>query len=131
MSIEKIILSNLIYNEEYSRKVIPFLSKEYFSNLPEKIIYETIDKYFKTYNSCPTIESLFIDVSNTSISEDTYKESKNIINELSKDDTSIDWLVDNTERFCQEKAIYNGIMKSIHILDDKTGKNPRMQFLRY
>ena len=121
MSIERIILSNLVFDEEYARKVVPFLKSEYFSNVPEKIIYELINSFFLKYNSCPTIEALAIDLSKASIDEYQFAECKEIISSLVQEEVKEQWLLDNTEKFCQEKAIYNGIMKSINIMDDKSG----------
>lgn len=123
MSIEKIILSNLVYNEDYTRKVIPFLKSEYFSDPSERKIYEIIDNFFIKYNSCPSIEALAIDLSKESINENEFKSCKEIISNLEASDNKPEWLIDNTEKFCQEKALYNGIMKSINIMDDKSGKS--------
>ena len=123
MTLEKIILSNLVYNEEYGRKVIPFLKSEYFQDYSERIVFEIVDEYVKKYNGFPTKEALEIELTNRDgINESAYKTSKEIIEELStKEKTSLDWLISNTERFCQDKAIYLGLMKSIKILDEKNG----------
>lgn len=123
MAIEEVIFSNLIYNEEYGRKVIPFLKDEYFSDYNHKIIFKLIDEYVKKYNSFPSREALAIDLSNHgSVNEAAFKECKTIIENISIDsNTKLDWLIDQTEKFCQEKAIYNAIMKSIQIIDDKDG----------
>ena len=123
MSFEQVIFSNLIHNEDYARKVIPFLKEEYFTDISYKILFELIDNYSKTYNSFPTVEALAIDLSNKEgIGESTFAACKNIISGLTKEDNKLEWLLDNTEKFCQEKAIYNAIMKSIEIIDDKSGK---------
>lgn len=120
MNFEKIIFNNLIFNEEFTRKVFPFLKEEYFSNINDKIVYSVIDSYIKKYNKLPTKEALFVDLSNISINEQNFKECKEIISEFNQTiNTDIEWLVDNTEKFVQEKSIYNAIMKSITILDDK------------
>ena len=123
MSFEKVIFGNLVYNEEYARKTIAFLKSEYFNDHSHKTIFELIDAYVKKYNSFPSKEALNIDLSNKdSISEDTFKNSKELIDSLNEDkNTKLQWLLDQTEKFCQEKAIYNAIMKSIHIIDDKSG----------
>ena len=124
MSIEKVILSNLAMNEEFGRKVVPFLKSEYFQDQAEKLIFGLIKEYADKYNKFPTKEALAIDLANRdAISEDTFTKCKNIIEEIGSDPQSeVDWLVDQTEKFCQDKAVYNAIMKSIQILDDKTGK---------
>jgi replicative DNA helicase len=123
MSFEQVIFSNLINNEEYARKVIPFLKDEYFSDHNHKVVFTLIDDYVKKYNSVPSIETLLIDLSNKEgVNQDAFISSKDIIQSLQKDNTKLDWLIDKTETFCQEKAVYNAIMKSIQIIDDKTGK---------
>jgi replicative DNA helicase len=123
MSIEKVILSNLVENEEYSRKVIPFLKPEYFQSLSQRVVYNIIDEYVKEYNAFPSKEALNINLENQNgINEQTFKESKELIEELRSDKNDLQWLLDQTEKYCQEKAVYNAIMSSIQILDDKTGK---------
>jgi len=124
MSIEKTILSNLVYNEAYGRKVIPFLKDEYFSDVPIRTVYQLIDAYVKQYNAFPSKEALAIDLSNRAgTPENVFKSSKDIVESLSFDkDTQVEWLVTQTEKFCQEKAVYNAIMSSIQILDDRDGK---------
>jgi len=125
MSLELVILENLLYNEEYTRKVIPFLKSEYFSDYNERVIYETIDTFFKKFNVCPSIESLSIDLSNVQLNENSFKSCKEIVSGLSKPETNTDWLMGQTEKWCQEKAIYNALMHSISILDDKSGKQSK------
>lgn len=120
--VEEIILSNLVLNEEYSRKVIPFLREDYFSQQHHKLLYNLVDSYIKKYNGLPTKEALAIELSEkTGLSEQVFGESKKTLGELKQSESQIDWLLDTTEKFCQEKAIYNAIMQSISIIDDKTG----------
>ena len=123
MSIEQVIFSNLVFNEDYARKIIPFLKEEYFSDYSNKVIYNLIDSYVKQYNAFPSVDALAIDLSNKEgISDDAFKKCKEIIQSLNKnEETKLDWLLDKTETFCQEKADYNAIMKSIEIIDDRTG----------
>ena len=123
MNIENVIFSNLIYNEEYSRRVIPFLKNEYFSDKPDRIVYDLIDSYFRKYNKCPTLETLAIDLSNLSTDDDTFKNSKEILETLSDEKTDLNWIVDQTETFCQDKAIYNALMKSVGIINGKNDKS--------
>jgi archaellum biogenesis ATPase FlaH len=127
MAIETTILSNLVFNEGYGRKVIPFLKEEYFTNQPDKTVYRLIQEYVNKYNAFPSKEALAIDLSNKDgVSEETFKSSKELISGLAYDtETQIDWLLDQTEKFCQDKAIYNAIMASIGILDDSTGKTTK------
>ena len=127
MAIETTILSNLVYNEEYGRKVVPFLKEEYFTVQSDKTVYKLIREYVDKYNAFPSKEALAIDLSNKDgIGEETFKSSKELISGLVQDtETKIDWLLDQTEKFCQDKAIYNAIMTSIGILDDSTGKTSK------
>ncbi len=122
--IETTILSHLVFNESYARKTIPFLKDEYFHNQSDRIVFNLIDQYVKKYNSAPTKEVLQIELKNMDgISESTFKDSKSLIEGLSAENTEINWLLDSTEKFCQEKAIYNAIMASIKILEDKGGSS--------
>ena len=122
MRFEQVILKSLIFNEEYTRKVLPFLKEEYFGDRIEKLVFNEIDTYISKYNTTPTYESLVIEINNKNISEDEYKGSIELINEIneSKNEKSKDdWLITETEKFCQDKAILNGVRESIAILDGK------------
>jgi replicative DNA helicase len=125
--IETTIFSNLIYNEQYARKVIPFLKEEYFSDQSHKIIFKLIQEYVNKYNSFPSKEALAIDLSNKDgINQEVFNQSKEIISAFAEDkETKLEWLSDQTEKFCQDKAIYNAIMSSIRILDDGDGKTSK------
>jgi archaellum biogenesis ATPase FlaH len=127
MAIENAIFGNLVYNEEYARKCIPFLKEEYFAPQDQKALFRLIKGYVDKYNSFPTKEVMAIDLANTEgISEDTFKNCKELISGLAYDkSTKVDWLLDQTEKFCQDKAIYNAIMASIGILDDSSGKTSK------
>jgi hypothetical protein len=124
MAIEQLIFCNLLTNEDYGRKVIPFLREEYFQDYSDKLTFNLVDEYVKKYNTFPTKEALIIDLSNRDgVNEDVFKKTRDRIAELKSDEkTEIQWLLDQTEKFCQDKAVYNAIMASIHILDDKSGK---------
>jgi hypothetical protein len=127
MALENTIFSNILFNEDYARKVLPYLKEEYFSDIKDRHIYNLINSYVDKYNSIPSREALAIDLGNKSgISEDLYKETLDIIKGLAVDEqTQQEWLLDKTEEFCQEKAVYNGIMSSIQILDDKSGRTSK------
>lgn len=122
MSIERVILSNLLHNDEYARKVIPFLKSDYFQDYSERVVFDLVDDYVKKYNSFPSIEALAIDLSNKDgLNDETFKNGKDVIASLEPTDSKLDWLLDQTEKFCQDKALYLGIMKSIKIMDEKNG----------
>ena len=128
MAVEQLIFNNLVNNEDYARKVIPFLKDEYFSDHADKVVFQLINEYVKNYNAFPTIEALAIDLSNKEgLSEDAFKKCKDVISDIKPEEkkSEIQWLIDQTEKFCQEKAVYNAIMSSIHILDDKSGKTSK------
>lgn len=122
--IEPLILGSLLHNEEYTRKVLPFLEEEYFDSLENKLIYRTIDTYIKDYNSVPTKDALRLSLEESrSVSEEQFEVVSKTINELSYDDkNSEDWLLDKTETFCQDKALYNAIRTSIGVMDSNDSK---------
>jgi replicative DNA helicase len=121
--VEDLILSNLLYNEGYGRKVIPFLRTEYFSNKIDRVLYDVIDQYVQTYNSFPQSTALQVEIQNVSgLAEDEYRMAKERVDSLALKDADLDWLVAQTEKFCKDKALYNAIAESIKILDDKSGK---------
>ena len=125
MSLEiNTIFANLLFNEPYARKVIPFLKEDYFSDQADKTLFGLITEYVHKYNAFPSKEALAIDLSNkTGINELVFKQVVDTVQKLDIDkDTKLEWLLDTTEKFCQEKAIYNAIMSSIQILDDKKTK---------
>ena len=119
MTIEKTILSNLLFNEEYTRKVLPFLKSEYFRDSNERLVFKLIDAYTVKYNTVPSKEALRIDLQNkTDISESQFKESNEIINGLETDNkTSLGWLIEHSEKFCQDQALFNAISKSIQLIN--------------
>jgi replicative DNA helicase len=129
MKLETVILRNLIRNEDYLRKVLPFLKNEYFTDKTEKIIYEEINKFTETYNSTPTIESIELAVKERrNLSDEELEKSKSYLHEIAsfKDEESkVQWLTDKTEKFCQERAIYNAVLGSISILDGKDKSNDK------
>ena len=121
--LEKIILHNLFKNETYSRKITPFLKREYFHERSVRFVFETIHDFIIKYNNLPTKEALYIILDkNKSITHDEMKQISNIIEDISnsKESSDIDWLVSETEGFCRDKAIYNAIMESIQIIDGKS-----------
>jgi replicative DNA helicase len=116
--IENIVLSQLISNEEYIRRALPFIKGEYFFEPPQKFLFETIDTYIQKYNSIPTKEALNIEVENTSgISEGLFKNTVQLLESLEPQTSDINWLIDQTEKFCQDKALYNAIRESLKIIE--------------
>lgn len=117
--IEDLILTNLAINEKYSRKVLPFIDSAYFSTKSHKITLKMIKDHIERYNVNPTKTSLVVDLEEMdNISEDDFNSIKNLITGFQvDDDVEIDWLADATEKFCQEKAVYNALMQSIEIVD--------------
>ena len=121
--VEKIILHNLLRNETYSRKVTPFIKREYFHDRSMRFVFETIHDFIQKYNNLPTKEALYIILDkNKSITQEELKRVSLIIEEISNNQESsdIEWLVNETESFCKEKAVYNAIMESIQIIDGKS-----------
>jgi replicative DNA helicase len=127
--LEQTILKNLIYNEEYTRKVLPFIQSNYFSDNTEKILFKEIFEFVNKYKNLPTHEALVINFTESkNLTESEVQDAVQLLNEIkkSKDDTvEIQWLTEHTEKFCQDKAIYNAIMESVSILDDKNGKKTK------
>tara|TARA_R100000008_G_scaffold77337_1_gene57704 strand:+ start:812 stop:2188 length:1377 start_codon:yes stop_codon:yes gene_type:complete len=125
MSTTQKILEGLIHNDDFVRKAKPYLKEEYFKDFTEKTIFNLINAYVDKYNKCPNIESLKVDLENsTDLTEDQHSEVSKYVTGMVPNDVDIDWLVDETEKFCQHQAIYNAIMESIQILDGKT-KTPK------
>jgi len=119
--IENTILSSLIHNEEYARKVVPFIKDEYFGDNDTKVLFQEIRKYIDQYNGLPTKEALQISINERDdLNEERYKNISESIDDMGYDnDTELDWLLDKTEKFCQDKAVYNAVRKSILVLDGK------------
>ncbi len=120
LKIETVILQNLVNDDEYMRKVIPFLKRDYFIDNNEKIIYDQIKNFIDQYNAVPNKDALVIAVQNDkSLTEDQYKEIVDIVNVLDPTEHNRDWLYKETEKFCKDKAIYNAILSSIAIIDGR------------
>jgi len=124
--IETTILRNLIYNEDYSRKVIPFIQPDYFESKSEKVIFEEIVQFIVKYGSAITIEALNIEVENrTDLTEEQVKEVREINKSLNDSPVEKQWLLDTTEKWCRDRAIYLALMESIHIADGNNEKKNR------
>ena len=124
--IETTIIRNLIHNEDFSRKVIPFLEPTYFERRSEKILFEEISSFIVKYGSAVTIEALNIEVENRSdVTDDEVKEIKEINQYLNDSPVDQQWLFDVTEKWCRDRAIYLALMESIHIADGNDEKKNR------
>ena len=122
MNLENTILSHIVYNEDYARKVLPFVKQEYFSEHDNRTLYELICAYVDRYNSIPSKEALNIDLEKINgLSSEAYTSIQQNISNLEIDATTqTSWLLDKTEQYCQDRAVYNAIMESISILDNKS-----------
>lgn len=121
--IEEQILSNLIHDEEYCRKVIPFIQTSYFSDFKERVIVEEIAAFFNKYNKPVTKDILSIELGNRKdITDKQLTDVEEYVGKLSTEETNKDWLLEHTEKFCQDKAVYNAILESIKIIDGKDDK---------
>lgn len=117
--LEKTILSNLVFNEEYSRKVFPYIKPDYFDDNNISKIFSTYAEYVEQFKEPPSIEALKISIDNRKdLNDEAHKETLNLIDSLKIDEkTNDEWLLDQTEKFCQDKDLYNSIRKAILILD--------------
>jgi KaiC/GvpD/RAD55 family RecA-like ATPase len=115
--IEEIIFSKLLHNEEYSRAVLPHLKEEYFSTQGEKTFFKIYEHYFKKYNRLPSKMGMLLEIENIKASADVYTTMKEMINKTVEFDESLPFLIQKTEAFCREKAIYNALRESIIIID--------------
>ena len=121
--IEFLILKNLLHNEDYLRKVVPFLKGEYFQDNNQKIVYEEIFSFVTQYNEVPTKEILSIEVEKrTDINETSFKEVAHLISCLDDSPVELEWLIDTTEKWCRERAIYLALLESISIADGNSEK---------
>ena len=124
--IEKVILRNLVYNEEYLRKVLPFIEPDYFNDRNERVVFEHITKYASEYNSLITKEVLQIEIEDRrDITQDEVKNIYGTINELEDIECDFEWLSDTTEKWCRDRAIYLALMESIKIADGQDEKKNR------
>ena len=125
-TIEFLILRNLLHNEEYIRKVIPFIKADYFEDNNQKVVFDEILKFVTEYNQPATKEVLCIEIEKrTDINESTFKEITHLLSNLEDIVVEFNWLVDTTEKWCRDRAIYLALMESIHIADGKNDDKNR------
>ena len=126
MNLEVTILGNLISHEEYTRKVLPFLKTDYFTVRSYKIIYAEIHEYIANYNALPSLNALGIECQErTDLTEDQFKDIMEVLRELSDEKAELDWILDSTEKWCQERAIYLSLMESVKIADGQDEKRDK------
>ena len=129
MKLEQTILRTLVFDDEYLRKVIPFLKSEYFSDRIERTLFDEIASFTQTYNNPPTIEAIELAVKERrNLSNDEVQKCFEYLEEIratKEEKSQIQWLIDKSEKFCQEKAIYNAVLGSISILDGKDKSNDK------
>jgi len=124
--VEFLILRNLLHNEQYTRKVIPFIKDEYFEDTTQKIIFQEVLKFIQEYNQLPTKEILCIEVENRKdINDTSFKEIVHLIEHLEDVPVELNWLINTTEKWCRDRAIYLALMESIHIADGNDEKKNR------
>ena len=124
--LEFLILRNLIHNEEYVRKVLPFIRAEYFENYNEKVIFEEVSKFVEEYNQPVTKEVLCIETEKRQdINDSSFKEVTELISTLDDEPTEFNWLVNTTEKWCRDRAIYLALMESIQLADGKDEEKDR------
>ena len=124
--IEKVILRNLVFNEEYLRKVLPFIEPSYFSDRNEKVVFEHIAKYASEYNTLITKEILLIEIEDRrDVSQNEVKGINDTINDLQDIECDFEWLSNTTEKWCRDRAIYLALMESIKIADGQDDKKNR------
>lgn len=125
ITLENIIFTNLLKNEEYLRQVSPFLQEEYFTKPEEKVVYKLASQYFEKYNSVMSAEACKVELDCMAINDSLYKDSVRFLVEVMQQPVTddFDWLIENTEKYIQDKAIYNAIMESIQVIDGKTDQD--------
>ena len=122
--LEQTILNNLILSEEYTRKVIPFLRSEYFTDSSEQLIFKITKEYFDRYTKNPTVEALLITLDKTTDQSDKVVESsRQLLENLQAEESPFEWIVEETEQWCKDRAIYLAVMSSIDVLDKKSQRS--------
>ena len=125
-NVELLVLRSLLHNEDYARKVIPFVKGDYFEQPSQKIVFEEVSSFITEYDELPTKEALYIEVERRNdVNEEIYKQVKELINVLNDEPADQDWLVNTSEKWCRDRAIYLALMESIQLVDGKDDKRGR------
>ena len=124
--IERIILRNLFYNEDFTRKVLPFIKSDFFTSHSEATLFGEINEFVQKYKNLPTKETILVELNKRKdLKEDELNEIKTIVNKLDNQEVELQWLLDTTEKFCKDRAVHNAVLSGIQILDGKDKKqNP-------
>ena len=118
--IELTILRNFFYNEEFTRKALPFVKPDYFTNRIEKLLYEEVDKFVQQYKNLPTKETILIEFSRRKdLNDEEVKLIKELVTSFNDEKSDLQWLLDTTEKFCKDRAVHNAVLSGIKILDGK------------
>ena len=121
--VELTILRNLFFNEDFTRKVTPFIKSEYFTSRDERILFEEVEKFIVKYKNNPTKEAILIEIGKRKdINEDECKSVENLVNGFREEEVNIQWLLDTCEQFCKDRAVHNAVLDGIKILDNKDKK---------
>jgi len=121
--VELTILRNLFFNEDFTRKVTPFIKSEYFTSRDEKILFEEVERFIIKYKNNPTKEAILIEIGKRKdINEDECKSVENLVNAFKEEEVNIQWLLDTCEQFCKDRAVHNAVLDGIKILDNKDKK---------
>ena len=121
--IENTIISSLFFNEDYTRKVLPFVKEEYFGNRVEQLLYGEIFKFVEKYNNLPTKDAMLIELGQRKdINEEELNHLKDYINQIENTEPDVKWLTETTEKFCKDRAVHNAVLSGIKILDKKDTK---------
>ena len=124
--IERIILRNLFFNEDFTRKVLPFIKSEFFTNQNESNLFGEVSNFVHKYKNLPTKETINVELTKRKdLREDELSQIKTIIDGLKHEEVELQWLLDTTEKFCKDRAVHNAVLQGIHILDGKDkNQNP-------
>ncbi len=124
--LEVLVLKNLIYDEKFCRKVLPFIKPEYFESHEERVIFDEVNKYVQTYQTIPPINAIAIETEHrTDLSEDGFKNVLNLLQSFTEDKVDYDWLINTTEKWCKDRAVYLSLLESIKIADGKDNTKSR------
>ena len=121
--VEQLVIKNLLLDEEYVRKAMPFIKTEYFADTIGKKLFEILSKYFTEYSAIPTKEALIIEVGQVGgISDDQHHEIVKAIGNIDTEKSEFEWILDTTEKWCKERALYLALMSSIKIAEGNDEK---------